>query len=95
MKLKQEYIEKYLNDFHYELTREQLEQDWVLDDNPYYKEKDCFCFHSPDRCWIEVGRTEISKAFEDSDYFIIQNLSKDFLESFAEDVDFKPSKTIE
>ena len=74
MKLKQEYIEKYLNDFHYELTREQLEQDWVLDDNPYYKEKDCFCFHSPDRCWIEVGRTEISKAFEDSDDFIIQNL---------------------
>lgn len=69
MKLKKEYIEKYLADFHYELTREQLEQDWLLDKKPYYKEKDCWCFHAKDGSWIEVDSRDVMDAFEDSASF--------------------------
>lgn len=94
MKLTEKYIEKYLADFHYELTREQLEQDWVLDDKPYYKAKDCFCFHAADKCWLEVSRTEIAEAFENCEDSAIANMSKDYLEFFAKDADFKPSKML-
>lgn len=64
MKLKEEYIKNYLNDFHYELTREQLEQDWRFDRKPYYKEKDCWCFHSQDGNWLEVANCDIFNAFD-------------------------------
>lgn len=110
MKLTEKYINKYLADFHYELTREQLEQDWILDDEPYYKAKDCFCFHTADKYWLEVGRTEIAEAFENCEESAIANMSKDYLEFFAEGISdedfnkfikqdieetFKPSKTLE
>jgi len=64
MKLKKEYVEKYLADFHYELTREQLEQEWLLDKKPYYKEKDCWCFHAKDGSWLEVANSDVLDAFE-------------------------------
>ncbi len=69
MKLKKEYVEKYLADFHYELTREQLEQEWLLDKKPYYKEKDCWCFHAKDGSWLEVDSADVMDAFEDSASF--------------------------
>lgn len=83
MKLTKEFIDKYLNDFHYELTREQLEQEWRLDKKPYYKEKDCFTFHAKDGCWLEVSRTDMPKAFEPCDELAMINLNKDLLESLT------------
>lgn len=77
MKLKKEYIEKYLADFHYELTREQLEQEWFLDEKPYYKEKDCWCFHAKDGSWLEVDNNDVMDAFEANDFaFDVSQLNK-------------------
>lgn len=55
MRLKEKYIEKCLSDFHYELTREQLEQEWEFDKHPYYCEKECWCLHAKDGSWLEVS----------------------------------------
>lgn len=63
MKLTNEFIEKFLADFHYELTREQLEQDWVFDKKPFYKEKNAWCFRAPDKCWIEIDANDVESAF--------------------------------
>jgi hypothetical protein len=71
MKLTEKYIKKYLADFHYELTREQLEQDWEFDKDPYYKEKDCWKLHSEDRCWLEVANCDIFKAFDIADHKLV------------------------
>lgn len=76
MKLKKEYIEKYLADFHYELTREQLEQDWRFDKRPYYKEKDCWCFHAEDGSWLEVDNCDIFEAFDVSDAELVKKRLK-------------------
>jgi hypothetical protein len=65
MKLTEKYIKKYLANFHYELTREQLEQDWEFDKDPYYKEKDCWCFHAKDGSWLEIDNRDIKDAFKD------------------------------
>ena len=73
MKLKEKYIKKYLSDFHYELTREQLEQEWEFDRSPYYREKDCWCFHSKDGSWLEVDSCDIFEAFDVSDTELILN----------------------
>ena len=78
MELKKEYIEKYLADFHYELTREQLEQEWFLDKKPYYKEKDCWCFHAKDGSWLEVANGDVLDAFEGIDTVLdVSNLNID------------------
>ena len=74
MKLKKEYVEKYLADFHYELTREQLEQDWRFDKEPYYREKDCWCFHAEDGSWLEVGNCDIFDAFDISKGELVVNM---------------------
>lgn len=64
MKLREEFIQKCLADFHYELTREQMEQDWFLDKkNPYYKEKDCYIFRTADNCWMEIATKDLDSAF--------------------------------
>lgn len=63
MKLTEKFIKKYLDDFHYELTREQLEQEWHFDKEPYYKEKDCWCLHAEDGSWLEVANDDLSEAF--------------------------------
>ena len=64
MKLREEFIQKCLADFHYELTREQMEQDWFLDKkNPYYKEKDCYIFRTADKCWMEIATKDLDSAF--------------------------------
>ena len=75
MKLKEEYIKKYLSDFHYELTREQLEQEWSFDKNPYYSEKDCWCFHAKDGSWLEVRNSDMFDAFDviDSELVLLKN----------------------
>lgn len=65
MKLKEKYIELYLADFHYELTREQLEQEWRFDSPSYYEEKDCWRLRAKDGCWLEVSNRDIYDAFED------------------------------
>lgn len=79
MKLKKEYIEKYLADFHYELTREQLEQEWKFDKHPYYREKDCWCFHAKDGSWIEVSNCDIYEAFDviDGELVLLRLQSED------------------
>ena len=87
MKLKKEYVEKYLADFHYELTRGQLEQEWLLDKKPYYKEKDCWCFHAEDGSWLEVDSADVMDAFEDSASFdpsIFSGCTCDFQSSWGE-----------
>lgn len=87
MKLKKEYVEKYLADFHYELTQEQLEQEWLLDKKPYYKEKDCWCFHAEDGSWLEVDSTDVMDAFEDSASFdpsMFSGCGCDFKSSWGE-----------
>lgn len=87
MKLKKEYVEKYLADFHYELTREQLEQEWLLDKKPYYKEKDCWCFHAKDGSWLEVDSADVMDAFEDSASFdpsMFSGCGCDFQSSWGE-----------
>lgn len=76
MKLKEKYIEKYLSDFHYELTREQLEQEWEFDERPYYCEKDCWCFHAKDGSWLEVSNRDIFDAFDVSDVESTINIVK-------------------
>ena len=63
MKLKENYIVKYLTSFRYELSREQLEQEWEFDTVPYYREKDCWCFHAEDGSWLEVPNLDLVKAF--------------------------------
>lgn len=64
MKLREEFIQKCLADFHYELTREQMEQDWFLDKkNPYYREKDCYIFRTADNCWMEIATKDLDSAF--------------------------------
>lgn len=73
MKLKEKYIEKCLSDFHYELTREQLEKDWRFDKHPYYREKDCWCFHAEDGSWLEVDNCDIFEAFDVSDTELVLN----------------------
>lgn len=85
MKLTEKYIKKYLNDFKYELTREQLEQEWLFDKKPYYKEKDCWCFHAEDGSWLEVPNCDIFDAFVDFDYDVVANRLK------AESCDFQSS----
>jgi hypothetical protein len=67
MKLKEKYIKKCLSNFHYELTREQLEQEWEFDKHPYYCEKECWCLHAKDGSWIEVSNRDIFDAFDVSD----------------------------
>lgn len=71
MKLTEKYIKKYLADFHYELTREQLERDWEFDKDPYYKEKDCWKFHAEDGCWLEVANCDIFEAFDIADHELV------------------------
>lgn len=71
MKLTEKYIKKYLANFHYELTREQLEQDWEFDKDPYYKEKDCWKFHAEDGCWLEVANCDIFEAFDVADHELV------------------------
>ena len=64
MKLREEFIQKCLADFHYELTREQMEQDWFLDKkNPYYKEKDCYIFRTANNCRMEIATKDLDSAF--------------------------------
>ena len=69
MKLTEKFIKKYLDDFHYELTREQLEQEWHFDKEPYYQEKDCWRLRAKDGCWLEVTNDDLSEAFEGNCYF--------------------------
>ena len=67
MKLTEKYINKYLAYFH----REQLEQDWEFDKDPYYKEKDCWKFHAEDGCWLEVANCDIFEAFDVADHELV------------------------
>ena len=76
MKLTDKYIDKYLADFRYELTCDQLKQDWILDENPYYKEKNCWKFHAEDGCWLEVADSDVDKAFVDSENLDIESMAK-------------------
>ena len=71
MKLTEKYINKYLADFHYELTREQLDQDWEFDKDPYYKEKDCWKFHAKDGCWLEVANCDIFEALDVAEHELV------------------------
>lgn len=88
MKLKEEYIKKYLSDFHYELTREQLEQEWKFDKHPYYCEKDCWCLHAKDGSWIEVSNRDIFDAFDVVDIELTINRVKSKIDI---DCDFESS----
>ena len=85
MKLREKYVEKYLANFHYELTRDQLEQEWLMDKKPYNKAKDCWNFHSENGCWLEVPDREIDKAFKDSDDLDVEHMVK----LMHSDCDFK------
>jgi hypothetical protein len=55
MKLSSEIIDKCLKDFKYELTKEQLENDWFIDTSkPFTSIKDCINLRSKDNCWLEL-----------------------------------------
>lgn len=88
MKLTEKYIKKYLADFHYELTREQLEQEWEFDKHPYYCEKECWCLHAKDGSWLEVSNHDIFDAFDVSDVELVINEVKSKIDI---DCDFKSS----
>lgn len=71
MKLTSEIIDTFLNDSKYELTKEQLEQEWFIDtQKPFTFIKDCINLRSKDNCWLELSVNDYLKIKynEDSPY---------------------------
>jgi hypothetical protein len=68
MKLTDEIIKTFLDDFKYELTKEQLEQEWFVDtEKPYTLIKDCINLRSKDNCWLELSVKDYLKIKYDID----------------------------
>lgn len=72
MKLTSDIIDKCLKNFRYELTKEQLEQEWFIDTkNPFTPALNCINLHSKDNCWLELPVNDYLKMKYGKDFCYI------------------------
>lgn len=72
MKIPKELAEKLHHDFdfHYELSYEQVaQQEWYLDQKPYYRQKNCYCLHGSDGAWMELTEAQLIEVLKFNERF--------------------------
>lgn len=68
MKLTSDIIDKCLKNFRYELTKEQLEQEWFIDTSkPYTLLTNCINLRSKDGCYLELSVNDYLRIKYDRD----------------------------